>query len=166
MLGLLAEGPAHPFALARQLRSDGPLGRVFTVRRPLVYRAVDRLRIDGLIGRRRTEAGAAGPERTVYEITSPGNDALAAWLQEPVEHIREFRLALLLKITLLRRAGRSIADLVSAQRTVLAPTLDRLASLGADADDVDLWRHHNAVAAAAFLEEVERWVPAGTPDQA
>ena len=39
VLGLLAEEPAHPFALARQLGPGGPLGRVMTVLRPLVYRA-------------------------------------------------------------------------------------------------------------------------------
>ncbi len=156
VLGLLAEEPAHPFALARQLQHDGALGTVFTVRRPLVYRAVERLQHDGLIERRRTEAGAAGPDRTVFEVSDQGREILDGWLQEPVDHVREFRLALLLKIVLLQRASRSICGLVGDQRSALAPTLERFARLGDRADVVDLWRHHNALAAAAFLDEVER----------
>ena len=55
-------GPAHPFALSRLLGGGGPLGKVLTVRRPLVYRAVERLAHDGLIERERTEPGEAGPQ--------------------------------------------------------------------------------------------------------
>ena len=152
VIGLLAEAPAHPFALARQLGADGPLGRVFMVRRPLVYRAVERLQKEGLIERHRTEPGEAGPERTVYRVTPGGRDALEVWLDEPVRHIRDIRLAFLLKLVLLRRAGRSPAVLVRAQRETLSETLESLNRLPGDPDEIDLWRHHNAAAASAFLD--------------
>jgi len=152
VLGLLAEAPVHPFALARQLGGDGPLGRVFTVRRPLVYRAVERLRDEGLIERHRTEPGEAGPERTIYRVTPEGRELLDAWLNEPVKHIRDIRLAFLLKVMLLRRAGRSPAVLARAQREILSETLESLNRLPGDPDAIDLWRHHNAAAASAFLD--------------
>jgi len=152
VLGLLAEAPVHPFALARQLGDDGPLGRVFTVRRPLVYRAVERLHDGGLIERHRTEPGDAGPERTIYRVTPEGQHALEVWLGEPVRHIRDIRLAFLLKIMLLRRAGHSPAALLRAQQETLGDTLDGLDRLPGDPDEIDLWRHHNAAATAAFLE--------------
>ena len=152
VLGLLAEEPAHPVALARQLGAGGPLGRVLTVRRPLVYRAVERLAEEGLAERDRIEPGEAGPERTVYRPTAAGRRRLDGWLDEPVEHVRDLRLAFLLKLLLLRRRGRSPAGLVAVQRRALSATLTRLAELPEDPDPVDLWRHHNAVAAASFLE--------------
>jgi DNA-binding PadR family transcriptional regulator len=154
VLGLLAEGPAHPFALARQLGAGGPLGRVMTVRRPLVYRAVERLEAGGLVARDRTEPGEAGPERTVYRVTPAGRRLFDGWIAEPVAHVRDLRLAFLLKLLLLRRSGRSPAGLVEAQRSVLSATLARLAELPEDPDAVDLWRHHNAVAVAGFLADV------------
>lgn len=152
VLGLLAEEAAHPFALARSLGRTRSPGRVLTVPRPLVYRAVDRLLEAGLIERDRIEPGEAGPERTVYRIHERGRAALDNWLREPVPHIRDIRLAFLLKVELLRRSGSSVGELARAQQAALASTLDGLARLPDDPDVAELWRHHNAAATAAFLE--------------
>lgn len=154
VLSLLAEGPSHPYDLSRRLGEGGPLGRVFTMRRPLVYRAVDRLAADGLVAADRTEPGEAGPERTVYRISDAGRDLLEEWLARPVDHIRDLRLAFLLKVRVLRRLGRSPSVLAAAQRRVLGATLDTLMTADAEGDEVDLWRRHNAAAAAAFLEDL------------
>ena len=43
VLGVLAEAPTHGFAIAKDLAPGTSVGRVLTVRRPLVYRALDRL---------------------------------------------------------------------------------------------------------------------------
>lgn len=154
VLGLFGESPAHPFALSRLLGGGGPLGKVLTVRRPLVYRAVERLARDGLIERDRTEPGAAGPQRTVYRITQSGRNRLDAWLAEPIAHIRDLRLGFLLKITLLDRAGKSIKPLIDAQRETLSESFVALEAVPDDADAADLWRRHSASAAHAFLEEL------------
>ena len=156
VLGLLAEAPAHPFAIARQLGPDGRLGRVITVRRPLVYRAVERLRRDGLVERHRTEPSGSGPERTVYRVTAAGRRGLDAWLREPVAHIRDLRLAFLLKLALLRMSGEPVGPLVAAQRAALAGTLSALERLSGDPDDTDLWRQHSAAAVASFLDDLSR----------
>jgi DNA-binding PadR family transcriptional regulator len=156
VLGLLAERSSHPFALARLLGGDGPLGKVLTVRRPLVYRAVERLANDGLIARHRTEPGESGPQRTVYRITTSGTSRLDAWLDEPVDRIRELRLGFLLKVTLLGRLDRESAPLINAQQEALADAFGALAAVPEDADAADLWRRHSAAAAAAFLDELVR----------
>ncbi|MGH8947639.1 MAG: PadR family transcriptional regulator, partial [Acidimicrobiia bacterium] len=63
VLGLLTEGPTHGFAISKVLQPGTNLGRVITVRRPLVYRALDRLVDAGLAEPAHTEPGAAGPNR-------------------------------------------------------------------------------------------------------
>ena len=156
VLAALAERPAHPFAVARLLAQDGELGRVLTVRRPLVYRAAERLAAAGLCRPDHTEPGEGGPERTVYRVTPAGRRALAQWLAEPVTRVRDLRLEFLLKVRLTRRAGRSPLPLVQAQRAALAARLEALAAADeAAADEVALWRRHSARSAQAFLEELE-----------
>ena len=49
ILGLIADGPTHGFALARLVRPDGPVGRVYEMPRPVVYRALGRLMEAGLV---------------------------------------------------------------------------------------------------------------------
>jgi len=154
VLGLLAEEPSHPFALARQLEADGELGKVLTIRRPLVYRAVDRLCADRLIAAHRVEPGDAGPERTVFRITESGRSVLRGWLARPVAHVRELRLGFLLRVVLLRRSGRDTSELVGLQLAALRPVLDALLEGSDSSDPVDLWRHHNAAAAVRFLESL------------
>ncbi|MFQ5516065.1 MAG: PadR family transcriptional regulator [Acidimicrobiia bacterium] len=154
VLALLGEGPAHPFAIARQMRPDADLGRIFTVRRPLVYRAVDRLVAAGLAHRHRTEAGEAGPRRTVHRITPAGRRRLQRWLARPVAHVRDLRIELLLKLALMRRSGVSPRRLVESQMVAIGATLEGLIELPEDPDEADLWRHHAAAAAAAFLDDL------------
>jgi PadR family transcriptional regulator AphA len=155
VLAILAERAAHPFAVARLLAEDGELGRVLTVRRPLVYRAAERLSAAGLCRPDHTEPGAGGPERTVYRVTTTGRRALAKWLAEPVTHVRDLRLEFLLKVRLVRRAGKPPLPLVRAQQAALERRLEALAGDDAD-DEVTLWRRRNARAAAEFLWDLEK----------
>lgn len=156
VLALLAERPAHGFALAKHLETDTDLGRVLTVRRPLVYRALGRLVDARFAEPHHTEPGLAGPNRTVHRLTRRGRTAVRSWLQRPVDHVRDLRIEFLVKLRLLQRAGRDATELVAAQRDALADTLDRLALVDEDSDEVDLWRHHNAVAVSAFLDQIAR----------
>ncbi len=72
VLGMLAEGPSHGFALSKSLQADGEIGRVCKVRRPLVYRALDRLVETGYAEPVATEKGDAGPQRVIHRITRRG----------------------------------------------------------------------------------------------
>jgi PadR family transcriptional regulator AphA len=155
VLGVLAEQPSHGFALSKQLGPDGPVGRVLTVRRPLVYRALDRLVTAGLAAPQHTERGRAGPQRVIHRATGRGHRELGRWLQEPVEHVRDLRIDFLLKLTLLDRGGASPLPLVMAQQRALTATFAAIADTR-PADHVELWRRHNVAAAAAYLAELEQ----------
>ena len=152
VLGLLAEGPSHGFALARALQPGSPVGRILTVRRPLVYRALGRLVAAGLAAPVRREAGDAGPERVIHRITPRGRRGLERWLALPVAHVRDLRLEFLVKLVLLQRSGASPAALVALQRAALHDALAALEEGAGDlTDPVELWRAHNAAAASTFL---------------
>lgn len=157
VLGLLAEGPAHGFALARRLEPGAPVGRVITVRQPLVYRALRRLAEAGDAEEAVVEPGVAGGRRVIHRITPAGRRRLAAWLDEPVGHVRDLRIEFLLKVVLLQRAGASPLPLVERQRAALDGTLAAVTSAPDDAaDPVALWRKYTAAAAGDFLDALIR----------
>jgi DNA-binding PadR family transcriptional regulator len=160
VLACLVERPRHGYDIAAELSPDAELGAVWRVSRPLVYRALERLEAVGLVEARHSEAGAGGPRRVVYGPRRPGRGRLAAWLAEPVEHLRDVRGALLLKLVVARRLGVDTAPLVAAQRQRLGPALDALATAPPPGDAVALWRHHSGAAVAAFLDDL-----AGPGDQ-
>jgi len=81
----------------------------------------------GLIVPEGTEPGL-GPQRTVYSATAAGREAADRWLHAPVEHVRDIRSELLLKLALLDRAGENPADLLRAQRAVLEPIVEAIES--------------------------------------
>jgi DNA-binding PadR family transcriptional regulator len=163
VLAALAERPAHLFAVARLLGKNGELGQLLTVRRPLVYRAAERLAAAALCRPDHTEPGEGGPERTVYRVTPAGRRALAAWLREPVSRIRDLRPEFLLKVRLTVRAGVSALPLVEAQQAALAPVFSRLIAPEAGEDEVSLWRRHTVAATRAYLEDLAARLRAGGP---
>ncbi len=150
VLGLLAEGPAHGFALARVLAPGGEIGRVWAASRPLTYRALDQLAQDDLIAATGTESGR-GPRRTLHEVTPAGRAALRGWLGAPVPRFRDVRAELLVKLVLLERSGRASTALLAAQRRAFAPLLANVRSTPAT-DPVSRWRRAQAEAIAEFLE--------------
>ncbi|HZM29036.1 MAG TPA: PadR family transcriptional regulator [Acidimicrobiales bacterium] len=152
VLACLVERPRHGYDIAAALDAATDLGTVWRVPRQFVYRALDRLHALGLASPRRQEPGEGGPPRQVYAATAQGRLRLDRWLAEPVQHLREVRSELLLKLVLGRRLGVDPRPLVEAQRDRFAPALDALAVPPPGDDPVALWRHHSAAAVAAFLE--------------
>jgi len=157
VLGVVREGTTHGFAVAALTGPDGEIGRVWTVPRPVVYRALGRLRDAGLIRETGTEHTTAGPARTLVEITPDGDAAAAAWLDRPVAHVRDVRSELLLKLALLDRAGQDPTALLIAQRDTLEPIVSALGEARDRARGFDrtlaAWRYETAVATLAFLNE-------------
>ena len=70
LLALLAEEPAHGFALARAMAPEGDVGRVWALRRPLVYRAVAQLTERRLVSSGKTVPSPEGPHRTQLKATA------------------------------------------------------------------------------------------------
>jgi DNA-binding PadR family transcriptional regulator len=161
VLALVREQPTHGFPIAQLTASDGELGRIWHIPRPIVYRALTRLADAGLITEHGNEPGR-GPQRTIYAVTPAGRKAVRGWLETPVDHVRDVRSHLLMKLALLDRAGTDPAELLRRQRDVLAPiaqamAAERPAPAGFEATLL-AWRRANAAAAISFLADV---TPAG-----
>ena len=156
VLGVLVDRPRHGYDIAAELRRGATIGRAWRVDRQFVYRALDRLEDLGLAEPRRTEPGEGGPPRTVFGPTRKGRAALKAWLHEPVDHLRDVRGALLLKLVLLQELHMDLVPLVEAQRVAIEPHLVEHRSPPSDDDVVAQWRHHSAAAVDAFLVSLDK----------
>ena len=126
VLALLADGPSHGWALAKEMSRSGEVGRVWAVGRPLVYRALELLEERGLVEAVGQERGVRGPNRELFRASARGREELRRWLAAPVDHVREIRSVFLLKLVLSLRAGVERRPLLEAQRRVVAPTVDQL----------------------------------------
>jgi PadR family transcriptional regulator AphA len=157
-LGLVVEGAVHGYDVARELGVDGALGTVWTVPRPLVYRALQQLEADGYIRAAHHERSPSGPRRTVLEATPAGRRALTRWLRSPVEHVRDVRSVLLLKLALLDRRNGDPGALIEAQRRVIEELLAGLEERRRGAEGFDqvvaAWRIESARAVLRFLQVV------------
>ena len=153
VLAVVAEAPTHGFAVAKQLAPGTDLGRIITVHRPLVYRALARLAAADLVAAGDPEPGSGGPNRVTQHVTPTGGAALDRWLDRPVDHIRDLRIEFLLKLRLNQRRRRSVTELVQAQQGRLSDTFARLDATDGD-DLVVMWRRHSAAAARSFLSSL------------
>ncbi len=75
-----------------------------------------------------------GPNRTMLETTPAGREAVRGWLREPVEHVRDVRTVLLVKLLLLERRGVDRSSLVRDQRELLRPVAAALGDSGRRSD--------------------------------
>ena len=156
VLAVLAEGPNHGFAIARAMAEDGEIGKVWALRRPRVYYALEALTRQGLVRADRTVASRSGPDRTLLQITPTGRRAVADWLARPVEHIRDARSLLLLKLLFLDRRDLDPDPLLHAQRARFQQIAERLQASVDEADGFDQtllrWRLETAAAALRFID--------------
>lgn len=159
VLAVIAERPVHGFAVAAITAPDGDIGRVWHIPRPVVYRALSRLEADGLIAAEAVESGP-GPQRTRFSATTTGRDAVEDWLCTPVEHVRDIRSHLLVKLALLDRRGADPAELLGRQRGALEPIVKAISAERASSTGFDAvllaWRQAMAGAAIEFLDDVRR----------
>jgi PadR family transcriptional regulator AphA len=151
-LALVSQKVSHGWALGTMLAADGELGRIWTLSRPLTYRAIDGL-VDKRLVTRRGQAAGRGRDRVVLAPTASGRRLANRWLDTPVEHLRDVRTELLVKLALRERAGLDSTELLAAQQAAFAPTIDVLTSSGPDDDVVDVWRRESARAVRRFLEQ-------------
>ena len=155
-LGLLCESQRHGWAVARELTPNGEVGRIHSCTRPLVYRALGHLREAGLIEERGTSASEEGPERTTLAPTRRGRAAFRAWRDAPVEHVRDLRSELMLKLLFHDRAGTAPGSLLRDQASLLIRAelaLERQVRSTTDFDStLVLWRLSVVRAALGFVE--------------
>jgi DNA-binding PadR family transcriptional regulator len=157
VLALLDEGPSHGFAIAGITAVGGELGRIWQIPRPVIYRSLTRLAQYHLIAADGVEPGH-GPQRTRYVVTRAGSDAVRAWLASPVQHVRDVRSHLLVKLALLHRRDVDIQPLLARQRAALEPIAAGLSTDEPEATGFDAvllaWRRATTNATMAFLDDI------------
>jgi len=149
-LALVAQGATHGWQVGTLLAPAAEIGRVWTMSRPLTYRALELL-TDKRLLRRRSTVGARR-ERQLLAVTAAGRRVHQAWLEEPVEHLRDVRTELLLKLVLRERAGLDVAPLLERQREAFAERIEALTEGSSAPDLVALWRRESARAVRRFLD--------------
>ncbi|MFG1626485.1 helix-turn-helix transcriptional regulator [Kribbella sp. NPDC049227] len=82
ILGLLENGPLHPYGIQRLIRQWGKDQVVNVGQRTSLYRMIVRLEEAGLITAGATERDERYPERTVYHLTEDGRTVCREWLAE------------------------------------------------------------------------------------
>jgi DNA-binding PadR family transcriptional regulator len=80
VLGLLGVGPLHPYGMQRLMKLWGKDQVINVGQRSNLYKTINRLREDGLVAVLQTERDQQFPERTVYELTDAGRQAVQEWL--------------------------------------------------------------------------------------
>jgi DNA-binding PadR family transcriptional regulator len=157
-LGLLVQAPAHGYDIAGRLAPTGDVGRVWSLSRPLTYRAIEQLTIRNLIVAIGEERGRAGGNRTILAPTREGRALLRQWLVQPVPHLRDVRSDFLLKLVLCDLAGVDARPLLEAQRALFAPVVEALAASGGGrrraSDPVAVWRYESSRATLRFLDRM------------
>lgn len=151
-LGVIYPGSTHGFAVAARLTPEADIGRIWSLSRPLTYRAIAQLRAYRYIAPVGSEPGDAGPNRTILVATRLGRARLRTWLRTPVDHVRDLRSELLLKLELANLCEVDIGTMLIAQRSII---IERVARHDPDSiDNVEWWRHESAVAALRFLDHL------------
>jgi DNA-binding PadR family transcriptional regulator len=84
VLGLLGVGPLHPYGMQRLMKLWGKDQVINVGQRSNLYKTINRLRQDGLITVLQTERDQQFPERTVYQLTDAGRQAVLEWLTDMV----------------------------------------------------------------------------------
>ena len=158
VLCLVREEPTYGLVLVGLLARDGSLGQVWSVPKAVVYRALQRLEALGLIQTLGEQRTSQGPVRSLYQATPDGQAAAAAWLSTPVEHARDVRSELMLKLALLDRSGLGSRDLLRVQLGRLLPVAaaleDRLRASTGFEHTLILWRHEQMTATMRFLDQL------------
>lgn len=152
-LALIDAEPRHGWAIVKELEPGRELGEIWTLTRALTYRAIDQLETKGLIARGEPESGA-GRSRVMLRSTAAGRRWTAAWITEPVTHVRDLRTEFLLKATLLRRSGGDVLAYLDSQEATLGAVLERLGNERGESSLVDTWRRESARAAQRFFHRM------------
>jgi molybdopterin-binding protein len=145
------EGVSHGWAIGTLLAPGGALGRIWSLTRPLSYRAIDGLVENGVVTRR-THTTGHSRDRVLLAATPKGRRSSQRWLDAPVEHIRDIRTELLIKLALRERVGLETRTLLTAQQETFQPAIDALSTTGKGDGLVELWRRENARAVRRFLD--------------
>jgi DNA-binding PadR family transcriptional regulator len=136
ILGLLEDGPLHPYGMQQLIKQWGKDQVVNVGQRATLYKMIGRLCEAGLIRACGTSRDQLYPERTSYELTEAGRAAGRQWMAEmlsaPRNEFPEFPAALSFLPLLTPETTRA---LMSRRRDLLARQICELqAALAAQPD--------------------------------
>ncbi|MEY2967063.1 MAG: PadR family transcriptional regulator [Ilumatobacteraceae bacterium] len=154
VLALVCAEPRHGWALQRELAPTGHIGRAWTLSRQLTYRAIDSLVDDGLARRAAPREGLGG-DRVIISPTAAGRRHCAGWLDKPVEHLRDVRTELVVKVMLREMHGLRLEPFVARQRTVFEPLIAAVTDAN-DSSPVGIWREESAESVRRWLDRLSR----------
>ena len=154
VLALVAVEPRHGWALHRELAPTGSVGRAWSLSRQLTYRAIDALVDEGLARRSAPREGQGG-DRLVISATGSGRRHCASWLDAPVEHLRDVRTELVVKIMLRQMHDLPLREFVRDQRRVFEPLIAAVTAAN-DGSPVGSWRAESAESVRRWLERLSR----------
>jgi len=106
VLGMLASGPAHGYDICRRLQTQ--LGSVWNLGRSQIYALLSRLEREGFVVHERVGQENL-PAKNVFSLTRLGEEVFQAWLDSPVNHVRDMRLEFPTKLWFLGRADHAEA---------------------------------------------------------
>jgi DNA-binding PadR family transcriptional regulator len=135
VLGLLEDGPLHPYGMQTLIKRWGKNEVVDVGQRATLYKMINRLNDAALIEPSGTSRDQSYPERTLYELTDTGRTVRQQWMAEvlstPRNEFPEFPAALsFLPLLTPGEAG----DLLTTRRDRLQRRLAERDALIADAD--------------------------------
>jgi DNA-binding PadR family transcriptional regulator len=114
ILGLLENGPMHPYGIQRLIKQWGKDQVVNVGQRTSLYRMIVRLEEAGLIAAGDTQRDERYPERTTYHLTEAGREASRQWLVEivatPRNEFPEFPAALSFVMLLTPQAATGLFE--------------------------------------------------------
>lgn len=165
LLALLADGPRHGYQLKLDL--EAATGDAISVNVGQIYGTLQRLERDGLI----ESGGKDGDGREVYEIKSPGVDALRHWVSNPVDLAAAGRDEISIKVLLaLFTEGLDPHEVIEGQRRSTMGLLQDFTQLRSRDNDGDLaWQLHldrlmySAEAELKWLDRVEERLKTAPP---
>ncbi|GAA5191376.1 hypothetical protein GCM10023322_48620 [Rugosimonospora acidiphila] len=157
VLGLLVERPRHGFSLVKELTPDTLLGQVWSLPNPVIYRALHALQAKAMITPEPAESSSLGPRRVPMQPTRQGRERLLEWLGTPLDHLRDMRVLLRVKLHLTLRLGLDPIPLLVAQR---ARNLQAKATVShspppgtrVEQDLLRIWREEQSIATNRFVD--------------
>lgn len=147
----------HPYRMQTLIKQRGKDLVANVAQRNSVYQTIDALERAGLLAVRETSRDENRPERTVYEATALGREALQSWvrggLSTPAREFPEFPAVLSVLFGV-----RSADDLAGLLETRVAALEERLAELEKPVPDVPRLFLLEAEYLAAMVRAEIRWL--------
>lgn len=109
LLGFIKDFPSHGYEIHKRISDLSGVGIIWKVKMGNLYQMLNKLEEDGLIETREILQDNRPPKKELH-ITQSGLNAFETWIQAPIQHGRDFRIAFLLKLYFAMQQGQDISS--------------------------------------------------------